>query len=115
MKINPIMLLISLAIAALIAFGFYSGNKDETYLWLITIGSGILGFITLSGILAVNFDVKGGTGNFKIVSVLFFIVTIVSNLVFNFLNFSFAPYIIVNGITFLLYVLIEYAIVRALK
>jgi hypothetical protein len=115
MKINPVMLLISLAIAALIAFGFYNGNKGETYVLLITIGSGLLGFITLAGILAVNFDVKGGTGNFRIVSVLFFVITLISNLIFNFLNFSLTPYVMVNGILLLLYILIEYGIIRALK
>ncbi|GHV39117.1 hypothetical protein AGMMS50268_03450 [Spirochaetia bacterium] len=115
MKINPVMLIISLAIASLIAFGFYSGNKDETYQLLLTIGTGIFAFLTLSCTLAVSFDVRGGTGNVRIVSVIFFIISIASGLIFNFLNFSLAPYVIINGILLLVFILIEYAVIKALE
>jgi hypothetical protein len=109
------MLIVSLAASALIAFGFYTANQGEVYLWLITIGSAFLCFVTLSGILAVGFDVRGGTGNYKIVSTLFFILALVSNIIFNFLDFTSASYIIINGILFLLFIAIEYAIIKALK
>jgi hypothetical protein len=115
MKINPVMLIVSLSLSALIAFGFYTANRGETYLWLITVGSAFLCFITLSGILAVSFDARGGTGNYKIVAALFFIITLISNVIFNFLDFTLAPYIIINGILFLLFIVIEYAIIRALS
>jgi hypothetical protein len=115
MKINPVMLAVSLAVSALVAFGFYTANQGEVYLWLITMGSAFLCFVTLSGILAVSFDVRGGTGNYKIVSALFFIITLISNIMFNFLNFTLAPYIIINGILFLLFIVIEYAIITALR
>jgi hypothetical protein len=115
MKINPIMLIVSLFVSALIAFGFYTANRGEIYLWLITVGSAVLCFFTLSGILAVSFDVRGGTGNYKIVSALFFIIMLISNIIFNFLNFTLAPYIIINGILFLLYIVIEYGIIKALR
>jgi hypothetical protein len=115
MKIDVVMLLIALAIAALIAFGFYSGNSGEPYVWLITLASGGLSFVTLSGIIAVGFNVPGGAGNVKIISVLFFIIFLVSNIIFSFVSFSLAPYIIINGISFLLYVLIGYGIIKALQ
>jgi hypothetical protein len=115
MKIDPVMLIVSLSISALIAFGFYTANQREIYPWLISIGSAFLCFITLSGILAVSFDVEGGSGNYKIVSTLFFIITLISNIIFNFLNFTLAPYIIINGILFLLFITIEYAIIKALR
>jgi hypothetical protein len=115
MKIDPVMLIVSLAVSALIAFGFYTANQGEVYPWLITVGSALLCFVTLSGILAVSFDVRGGTGNYKIVSALFFIITLIDNIVFNFLNFTVAPYIIINGILFLLFMVIEYAIIKALR
>jgi hypothetical protein len=41
MKINPFPACIALALAALIAFGFYSANAGETYRPLITIGAGL--------------------------------------------------------------------------
>jgi hypothetical protein len=114
MKINPVMLIVSLAASALIAFGFYTANQGEAYLWLITIESAFLCFITLSGIFAVSFDVRGGTGNYKIVAALFFIIMLISNIIFNFFNFTLAPYIITNGALFLLYIVIEYGIIKAL-
>jgi hypothetical protein len=114
MKINPVMLIVSLAASGLIAFGFYTANQGEAHLWLITIGSAFLCFITLSGILAVGFDIRGGTANYKIVSALFFIAALISNIIFNFLNFTLAPYIFINGILFLLFITIEYIIIKAL-
>jgi hypothetical protein len=115
MNINPVMLIVSLAVSALIGFGFYTANQGEVYHWLITVGSAFLCFISLSGILAVSFDVRGGTGNYKIVSALFFIIMLISSIIFNFLNFTLASYIIINGILFLLFVTIEYAIIKALR
>ena len=115
MKINIVMLAIALAISALIAFGFYSGNSGEAYVWLITMASGIMAFVTLSGILAVNFTSHGSTGNIRGVSVLFLIASLVSNLIFSFLSLAFAPYIIVNGIISLLFILVAYGITNTLK
>ncbi|MCL2759341.1 MAG: hypothetical protein FWD22_03935 [Treponema sp.] len=112
MKVNFVMLLIALAIAALAAFGFYSGHKGE-YQLLITIGSGLMLFIFLSGIIAVGFD-AGGTANVRVVSIPFLLVGLVSNLIFAFFM-AMAPYIIVNGIIMILYILICYSVVRALK
>ena len=115
MKINIVMLLISLAIAALVAFGFYSSNKEEAYTWLITAASGIMAFVTLSGILAVSFNVRGSTGNIRAISILFLIVCLISNIIFSFITIALAPYVIINGILFLFYILIGYGIVKALK
>jgi len=115
MKVNFVMLFIALAIAVLIAFGFYSGNDNDEHVWLITIASGIMGFITLSGILAVSFEGRGGTGNVRVVSILFFIASLISNLISTFITLNFAPYIIINGTLLLLYILIGYGIIRALK
>jgi hypothetical protein len=113
MKLNPVLILISFALAALIAYGFYSGNNGE-FQWLITLGSGIFIFITLAGITGINFG-RGGTGNVRVLSTVFFIIAIISNLLFTFVPLTFARYIIVNGIIFLIYILIGYSIVRALK
>ena len=115
MKINVVMLLIALAVAALIGFGFYSGNKENPYVWLITIASGVTGFVTLSGIIAISFPGRGGTGNVRVLSILFLIISLVSNLIFSFVILNLAPYIIVNGILFLLYISIAYGIIKALK
>ena len=114
MKVNVVMLGIALAIAALAAFGFFSGNSGEAYRWVITIGSGITFFITLGGLLALS-SPHGGTANIKAISVVFFIVFLIEHLVFTFAPLRIEPYIIITGIVLLIYILIAYAINRALK
>jgi len=114
MKINWFLALIALAIAGLIAFGFYSGNSNESYQLLITIGSGLSFLLTLCGLLALS-SAHGGTANIKVTSVLFFIGLLIEHIIFSFAGVRPAPYIIVTGILILVYVLVCYAITRALK
>jgi hypothetical protein len=116
MKINWVMLLISLAIAVLAAYGFYAWNNGESVQWLITIGSGLMLLVTLGGCLAVSSETRGLAGNIRIISLIFFIISIVSNCIFSVISeMNIPPYIIINGIILLLFVLISYAINRALK
>lgn len=114
MKINPVMLIISFAAAALAAYGFYSADAGEANRLLLTIGSGVLLFITLCGATGATAEARGATLNIRIVSGLFFVLFLISNLVFAFTRTVTAPYIIVNGILLVLYVLIAYAVAKAL-
>jgi hypothetical protein len=114
MKINFIMLIIAFGIAALAAFGFYSGNSGETYRILIAIGSGLSFFIVLGGLLALS-SPHGGTFNIKVTSILFFIAFLIEHLIFSFTVMRLAPYVIITGIMLLVYVLVSYAIIKALK
>ena len=115
MKINPFLACIALAIAALAAFGFYSANAgDETSRWLITIGAGVSFFVTLGGIIALS-SPNGGSLNIKVTALLFFLAFLVEHLVFSFIALRLAPYVIVTGILLLLFVMILYAIIKALK
>lgn len=114
MKINWVLACISLAIAGLIAFGFYSGNSNDSYQLLITIGSGLSFIITLCGLLALS-SPHGGTVNIKVSSVLFFIGLLIEHIIFSFTGVKPAPYIIITGVLILVYVLVCYGITRALK
>jgi len=114
MKINWVLACISLAIAALIAFGFYSGNSDEAFRLLITVGSGLSFLVTLGGLLALS-SAHGGTANIKVTSVLFFIGLLIEHIIFSFAGVKPAPYIVITGILMLVYVLVCYSITRALK
>jgi hypothetical protein len=114
MKINPVLLIVAFFISALAAFGFYSANGGEVYRWLITIGAGLSLFVTLGGFLAFSADGGGGTVNIKVTSVLFFVVLLVEHIIFSFTGLTLAPYVIITGIFLLLFVLISYAITRAL-
>lgn len=115
MKINFVMLLVALALASLVAFSFYTGNKQEHYVWLITMTVGFMAYITLSGVIAAHFDDQEKTDNIRFISVVFFIFILISNLTFSFVTLTLAPYVIVNGLLFLIYILIAYGVVRVLK
>jgi hypothetical protein len=117
MKINPVFLLISLAIAALAGYGFFSLKSGETFQLLITIGVGLTVFITISGIIAIqSTGGRGGVGNIRAFSIVFLIIFIVSNAIFSSITLiTPTAYIVINGILFLIYILIVYAINRALK
>ena len=116
MKVNPIFLLISFAIAFLAGYGFFTANSGEIFQLLVTIGAGILIFITLSGIIAIqSAGGRGGVGNIRALSVVFLIISIIVNVIFSFITIvTPAAYIITNGILFLVYLLIGYSVYRAI-
>jgi hypothetical protein len=116
MKIDIIMTLIALAITVLGAYGFYTWNSGEQIQWLITIGSGIMLFITLGGCLAVSSKTRGLAGNIRAVALVFFVIGIVSQGIFSLVSKpGIAPYIIANGIILLLFILIAFSTAKALK
>lgn len=115
MKVNVVFLVIALAIAGLIGYAFYATNKGEANCVLLAIGSGCMIAASLSSSLAVSFKGRGGTGNIKIVSVLFLLVFLISNIIFGFTGVSVPAYVIVNGLLLLVYILIVYSLYRATK
>lgn len=115
MKINPILLLIASALTALITFGFYSLNKQDPNQIMITIVVAVFSFITLATLFSLSFG-NGASANIKIVSAIFFVIQIISNLIFSFANFtSPTAYIIVSGLILIFYVTISYLIYNSLK
>jgi len=116
MKINFVPALIAFGIAALSGYGFYAWNGNETYQLLVAIGAGLFIFITMGGAIAVTSGGRGSVGNIRALSVVFLILTVLSNILFSIFTLSSpAAYVIVNGILFLLYVLIAYAVNKATK
>jgi hypothetical protein len=115
MKLNFVMTLISLGIASLAAYGFYAMNGGELYVLLLTISSGVALFVTLTGWLGISFTGHGSTVNIRVVSGIFTVLFIISNLIFSFTRIIRAPYIIVNGILLLIYILIVYSLVKTFK
>jgi hypothetical protein len=109
------MLVIALVFAALVGYGFYAANYGEQYRLLLTIGVGISLFLPLCGVLAVGVKGRGSTGNLRALSAVFFVLMLTDNLIFSFVSFRLAPYIIITGILLLIYALIVYAVTRALK
>ena len=109
MKIHWILILISLGIAVLVGYGFYAGTSN---LFLTFGGGGVL-FLTLFGFFAVSFG--RGSANLKVLSAIFFVISLIEHLIFAFAGFKQAAYIIITGILFLLYLMIFYAIAKTLK
>ena len=101
MKCNVFLTIIAILLAALIGYGFYAANKTETYVLLLTVGS--MGISTIG---------RTGGANIKVLSGIFFILFIISNLVFAFTTIKIAPYIIVNGMLGLIYATIVYKIIK---
>jgi hypothetical protein len=116
MKINLVFLFIALAISALVGYGFFAWNGGEPYQLLVAIGSGLTIFLPLGGLLALSSSGRGIVGNIRALSVVFFLLEIIVNIIFSVVNMT-APtaYIIVNGILILVYILIVYVVSRALK
>jgi len=112
MKINFVQAFIAIALSALIAYGLYSfhngGNK-------ILLCAGSFVFLSVSLILSfgINFEQSRTTTNIRVLSGFFFTIALIINLLFNFISFSVASYIVTNGILLLIYILIVYSINKA--
>ena len=109
MKIDFVKSIISIAVSSLIAYGFYvfytQENKD-----ILAIGSFIFLSITLLFTLGIRFNLPRTSSLIRTVSILFFVIALISNLVFHFVNFKSESYIIVIGILLLVYGLIVYSL-----
>lgn len=115
MNIKLIPLIIALAIASLCGYGFFAISGQISNRLLLTIGSGLSLGLTLIGTLALNVKGHGGTGNIRVVSLIFFVIFLLSNIIFSFVGVPQAPYIIVNGIILLVYLLSVYGITKSRK
>jgi hypothetical protein len=105
MKLNFFPTIISIGISSLISYGFYTFhdglNKD-----ILAVGSFLFLTITLIGTLGVSFENPRKKVNFKTISALFFVISIISNFIFLSINHTLPMYVIVNGILFMIYLLI---------
>jgi len=105
MKVNFVQTTIAIAISGLISFGFYNFHSSENQLFL-SIGSFIFLSITFALSIGINFELSRTTTNIRVVSGIFFTITLISNLIFSFFSFTKPSYLITNGILLLIYVLI---------
>ena len=113
MKFNVFLSVIAVLIAGLIGYGFYAINSGEGFVWLITFGSGICMALSLIGILAVSTKGRAGGINIQALSSIFFVVFLISNLVFTFTKIKLAPYIIINGLLLLIYAVSIYGFIKS--
>ena len=91
-------------------------NSNESTQLLICIFTGVISFISLTGIIAIRSKGDGSVGNIRALSIVFFIISLVVNFIFSFVNFEKpTAYIITNGIILIVYITICYSIYKALK
>lgn len=114
MKINAVKTIIAVLISALISYGLYR-MYDGSHGLLLCLGS----FLSLAAMLITTIGAtfkQGRTSvNIKVVAGIFFLISLISNLIFSFKNFSESGYIITNGIILLIFVLTTYSIYSARK
>ena len=112
MKINFVQTIIAIAVSLLIAYGLYSFHDSENKI-LLSAGSFVFLAITLILTIGTSFELPRTTANVRVVSGIFFVVALISNLIFTFIAFSIPSYVITNGILFLVFILIAYSINKA--
>ena len=113
MKINPIPILIALAISALIAYTLYSFCNTENQELLLAICGGISMFLPLATCLGVRFPEGRTSANIAVIGGVFFGIMLVAGLVFAFVQFSTPALVIVDGLLLLMFLLCVYAIGKA--
>lgn len=110
MKINTLYSIIAVAIAALLAYGFYSFCRSENEI-VLSIGSFLFIGFPLFLTMGVSSPAKRSSANMKVLAVVFFLIALVVNILFACLShFSIPLYIITNGITALIFFLIYHSI-----
>ena len=112
MKINFVQTIIAIAVSLLIAYGLYSFHDSENKI-LLSVGSFVFLATTLILTIGTSFELPRTTANVRVVSGIFFVVALISNLIFTFIAFSIPSYVITNGILLLVFILIAYSINKA--
>lgn len=84
-------------------------NSKEDILEFLTMAVPVTLIITIGA----SFELPPTTTNIRVVSGVFFVVALISNLIFTFINFSVPSYVITNGILLLVFILIAYSINKA--
>ena len=112
MKLNFVPTLIAISISSLIDFGLFSIHDNENK-FLLSVGSLVFLAVTLIIAIGVDFEQPRTTANLRVVSGIFFLIAIISNVFFSFIVFSPSSYIITNGLLLLIFILITYSIIKA--
>ena len=110
MKVNALYSVIAATISALLAYGIYSFCRSENEL-LMAIGSFLFMGFPLFLAMGVSSPAKRSSANIKVLALVFFLIALAVNILFACLShFSTPLYIIINGITVLVFFLIYHSI-----
>ena len=112
MKVNIVPLFVSLGLSLLLAYGFYELGHEPNRT-IQTIGGGLFIFTTLAFLIGVQFEDLRTTTNVRTVSTIFFLVALISHVLFALINFPLSLYVITEGILIMIYVLVVYSMSKA--
>jgi hypothetical protein len=112
MKVHIVNLLIAIVVSALLTYGVLSVDSNSLK-GATGFGSFISFAITLALAIGVSFENPRVGVNVKLVSTIFFVVSLCINLLFAFVAFSQTSYVIAVGLMFSLFVLIANSIYGA--
>lgn len=110
MKINVVLVVIAIAIAALLAYGLYSLSNASNNAVLLAVGSFIGFAATLSTALGFKADNVRASTNVKVASMSFFGLFLIANLIFTFVHFGTPFFVVINGLLLLGWLLSVYSI-----
>lgn len=109
---NKFLTIVSIALSALLAYGFYSCCSAENQ-FILTLGSFVSFATTLIMALGLNYETERSTTNIRALSLFFFIVFLGSNLLSAYLDISRPVYIITIGVIICVFLMSFYGIKKA--
>ena len=113
MKINVFPTIIAIALSALLSYGLFAFCHTSSKENILAIGGFVCFAISLIIALAVRFNEKRTSVNTAVLGWVFFIILMVSHIIYAFVQFSTPAYVIVNGIILLVFIGITYAVAKA--
>ena len=107
-KFKLVPTILAVGISALAAYGYYSCCEGGESGIAIAIGGFLMLFASLFGLMGFSYDKAKHQSLIRVVSSIFMLVALISNILFCTIGFSMPAYIIVNGILTLIYILTVY-------
>lgn len=108
MKLYPVNLAVAMLLSAVLAYGLWSAAGYLQY--YVAIGGFVFFVLTLVPAIGILIDSGRRATNFKIVCALFFVVALLSNIIFSFMPASETVYLVFHGVVFLIYVFLANAV-----
>ena len=112
-KINVVPVVLAFVLSALAAYAFYAYADCKEQALVLAVGSFIMLMGTLFGLMGFSYEHKRNLTMIRVVSLVFFLISLVSNIIFSSVGFAVPAYVIVNGFIVLICFMTAYFIARS--
>ena len=113
MKFDFLKFLIFLGVSALVVWGIYELGEDNACKWQLAVGTGV-SLISYSILLSLKLlENPRSQVNLRVVTYIFFFISLMLNFIFSFFSFSSFVYFIPNGILILVALFIAKGIIQS--